>query len=348
MTASDVRATGTRIDTDARPSGDGLMNAVVQRSYGGPEVLEPGRIPRPKPGRREVLLRVEAAALSRGTWHLMTGLPRLVRLASGVRRPRRPVPGMDVCGTVEAVGSDVAGLRIGDRVVGVAKGSLAEFTVAAEKNLATAPTRIDATHAATLTESGVTALQALDTARVTEGSRVLVIGASGGVGSFAVKMAVARGATVTAVCSEAKAPMVALWGAERVVDYRRIDVTNEDATYDAVIDVAGGASLGRLRRILAPIGTIVFVGGEEGGTWTGGFGRPFRNRLRMLLRRQRYSVMIAKSDTRSIAELVRLVDHEGLVPHVHATYPLEQTTRAMSELADGAVCGKVAITVSGT
>ncbi len=344
MTSKHATETRRPADAGPSPSEDGTMAAIIQRSYGGPEVLEYGRVARPEPGRRDVLLRVHAASVSRGTWHLTTGLPRLVRLVTGIRRPRRSVPAMDVCGTVEAVGAGVTALRVGDRVAGIAKGSLAEFAVAAEKNLAAAPTRIDSAHAAVLTESGTSALQALDAARVTEGSRVLVIGASGGVGSFAVKMAVARGAAVTAVCGDAKAAMVSLWGAHRVVDYRHIDITAEDAEYDAVLDIAGGAPLGRLRRILAPTGTIVFVGNEEGGAWTGGFGRPFRNRLRMIVRRQRYAVLIAKSDTASIARIVRMVDG-GLVPHVHATYPLERAAEAMSALASGMVCGKVAITV---
>ena len=197
------------------------MRAVTQQAYGSVEVLDCRTVSRPTPGPGEVLVRVHAAGLDRGTWHLMTGLPRLVRLAMGLRRPRQPIVGRDLCGTVVEVGDGVTTVQVGQRVFGATSGSFAEYAVAKATKVSVAPQRATDEQAAVLGISGLTALQALDTARVTSGSRVLVIGASGGVGSYAVKLAVARGADVTAVCSAAKASTVREWGAQRVLDYAR-------------------------------------------------------------------------------------------------------------------------------
>ena len=322
------------------------MLAVHQTAYGSADVLTCVQAPRPVPGRGEVLLQVQAAALDRGTWHLMTGLPRLVRLAIGVRRPRRPVVGRDVAGIIVEVGPEVTGFRVGQQVFGIAPGSFAQFATAKVTKLALAPLRATPAEAATLGISGLTALQALDAARVERGHRVLVIGASGGVGSFAVKLAVARGAVVTAVCSGAKADIVRGWGAERVLDYARDDITAGSEPYDAIIDIAGGTPLRRLRRALTTTGTIVFIGQEGSGTWTGGFGRPMRNVLRMLPARQRYVMLTAREAAPDdLAQLAALVDDGALRPHLHAVYPLVQARAAMTDLVSGDVCGKVALLV---
>ena len=322
------------------------MLAVTQDAYGPADVLRCTSVPRPTPKRGEVLLQVEAAGLDRGTWHLMTGTPRMVRLAMGLRRPRQPIIGRDVAGTVLEVGPEVTGLAPGQRVFGAAPGSFAQYATANPAKLAVAPTRATAAEAATLAISGLTALQALDAARVDAGQRVLVLGASGGVGSYAVKLAVARGADVTAVCSAAKAEVVRGWGANRVLDYARDDVLAADEPYDVILDIAGGAPLRRLRRALAPSGTIAFIGNETGGDWTGGYGRPLRNALRMLASRQRYVMVVAREAAPDdLARLAELVDAGKLQPHVHATYPLERAREAMQALESGAVCGKVAVTV---
>lgn len=327
-------------------NGTGPTLAVTQHEYGGTDVLALERLPRPVPGKGEVLLRVHAAGLDRGTLHILTGLPRLARLALGLRRPRRRVPGLDVAGTVIETGPGVTRLTVGQEVFGIALGSLAEVAVATERKLVPAPQELTPVEAAVLGISGLTAIQALDAARVGHGDRVLVLGASGGVGSFAVKLAVGRGAVVTGVCSAAKADAVRAWGASEVLDHAVDDVTSGSARFDAIIDIAGGNPLRRLRRILTPTGTIVFVGVETDGPWTGGFGKPMRTAVRMLLARQRY-VMLASRETRTDLErLAEAVAKDGLRPHVHATYPLARTAEALDDLAAGSVIGKLAVTVT--
>ncbi len=327
------------------------MRAVVQAGYGGAEVLRLQDRPVPRPGRGEVLLRVEAAAVDRGTWHLMTGTPRLVRVVLGWRGPRKPlVPGRDVAGTVVALGEDVTRFAVGDQVFGTAAGSLAPYAASAETRLAHRPGAAAPAEAAVLAVSGLTALQALDAARVRAGDRVLVIGASGGVGAFAVQLATARGAEVTGVCSASKAEAVRGWGAVHVVDHARTDPTEPvagRAAYDAVVVVAGGASLRHLRRVLAPRGSLVFVGDETGGEWTGGYGRPMRWVLRMLLSRQRYAMVTSREKAPDdLARLAQAVRDGTLVAPVHAVLPLEQVQEAMRRLDAGEVVGKLAISVA--
>ncbi len=323
------------------------MAAVVQERYGPPSELRFTTAERPVPGPDEVLLAVRAAGVSRGVWHMMTGLPYLVRLVGGLRRPRRSIPGMDVCGEVVQLGSRVSGLQLGQRVFGIARGSFAEYAVARAKHLAVAPPELTDTQAGVLAESGLTALQALDAAGVgppaRAGCRVLVIGASGGVGSLAVQLATLRGAEVTAVCSAGKADVVAELGAARIVDHHRTDPLAEGRRYDVILDVAGGRKLSALRAGLAPGGTLVFVGNETGGAWTGGYGRPFAYQARMAVRPERFVNLLVRTDA---ADLARLADHardDGLRPRIHATFPLTQVRSALGELASGATAGKIAI-----
>lgn len=345
--STDAAATTTTSPTSTLTSAT-TMRAVVQRGYGDAEVLVHEHLAVPCPGRGEVLLRVDAAALDRGTVHFMTGLPKLLRLFLGWSRPRGTfVPGRDVAGTVVAVAEGVTRFGVGDRVFGCAQGSLAEFAIAAETKLAHQPSGASSAQAAVLAISGLTAIQALDAARVRQGDRVLVIGASGGVGAYAVQLAAARGATVTGVCSAAKAEAVRAWGADRVIDYAATDPTAGDERYDVVIDIAGGAALHRLRRIITPRGALVFVGNETGGEWTGGYGRPMRWALRMLVARQRF-VMLTARET-AVADLERLaqfVTDRTLVPPLHAVHPFDEVPEAMRELTSGRVVGKVAISVS--
>ena len=324
------------------------MRAVVQRGYGGTQVLGVEDLEIPRPGRGEVLVRVDAAAVDRGTWHLMTGLPKLLRPFLGWKRPRGTyVPGRDVAGSVVAVGVGVTRFRVGDLVFGSARGSLAEYATALETKLAHQPVGASPTEAAVLAISGLTAIQALDAARVTAGDRVLVIGASGGVGAYAVQLAVARGAVVTGVCSAAKADAVRGWGAAHVLDHATTDPTAGDEQYDVVVDIAGATTLRRLRRIVTTAGTLVFVGNETGGDWTGGYGRPMRWAVRMLVSRQRF-VMLASREkaVTDLERLARSVEDGTVVPPVHAVYSLAEVREAMGELAGGRVVGKVAIAVS--
>ena len=326
------------------------MAAVTQQRYGPPQVLRLSTVNRPVPRPDEVLLAVHAAGVSRGVWHMTTGRPRLVRLIGGVRRPRQATPGMDVCGHVVQVGSGVSSLRVGQRVFGIARGSFAEYAVAKAKHLSEAPKELTDCEAAVLAESGLTALQALDAAGVgtstKPGCRILVIGASGGVGSFAVALSALRGAVITGVCSADKAGFVRDLGAQRVLDYRRVDPLAEGARYDVILDVAGGRKLSALRSALSSRGTLVFVGNESGGPWTGGYGRPFAYQVRMALRRQRFVNLLVRTDA---ADLARLADHardDGLRPRMHATFPLADACRALQELSSGAAAGKIAVQIN--
>ncbi len=323
------------------------MRAIVQRGYGDAEVLEIEDLEVPRPGRGAVLVRVDAAAVDRGTWHLMTGFPKLLRLFLGWKKPRGTyVPGRDVAGTVVAVGAGVTRFQVGDLVFGSARGSLAEYATALEAKLAHQPVGASPAEAAVLAISGLTAMQALDAARVTEGDRVLVIGASGGVGAYTVQLAVARGALVTGVCSAAKADAVRGWGAAHVLDYASTDPTGGGQQYDVVVDIASGAALRRRRRLVTTRGALVFVGTETGGEWTGGYGRPLRWAVRMLLSRQRFVMLTSRERAvNDLERLARSVADGDVVPPVHAVYSLAEVREAMGELARGRVVGKVAIAV---
>jgi NADPH:quinone reductase-like Zn-dependent oxidoreductase len=239
------------------------MRAIVQDRYGPTEVLELRDIPRPAPGDDEVLIGVHAAGVDRGVWHLMTGRPYLVRPAFGIRGPRTPVPGMDLAGVVEAVGARVTRFAPGHEVFGVGKGAFAQYATAPAGKLAHKPARLSFEQAGVLGISGLTALQALrDHGRVRAGQRVLVVGASGGVGTYAVQIAKAHGAEVTGVSSTAKVDLVRSLGADHVIDYHRDDFADGARRYDVILDIGGNSTLTRLRRALTPTGTLVIVGGR--------------------------------------------------------------------------------------
>lgn len=321
-----------------------MMTATVQRRYGDDpsEVLATGQVPVPAIGARDVLVEVRAAAVDRGTWHLMVGRPYAARLAFGVRRPRNPVPGRDLAGVVVAVGEAVTRFAPGDEVYGTGAGSYAEYTSANESRLAPKPANLTFEQAAAVPVSGLTALQGLcDVGRLEPGQDVLVIGASGGVGSYAVQIAVARGARVTAVCSAAKADAVRALGAHEVLDHATDGVAPSGRGHDLVLDIAGDTPLAQLRASLAPDGTLVVVGGEV-GRWIG-IGRQLRavalspfvgQRLTMLVSRERHEVL---------ERLTELVEEGSITPVVDRTYPLEETAAAMARLIAGSVTGKLVI-----
>ncbi len=323
------------------------MSAVVQDGYGTSDVLRLARVARPEIGPREVLIGVRAAGLDRGTWHLMQGKPRLLRLVFGLRAPKQPVIGRDVAGTVVEVGSEVTAFGVGDDVFGVAPGSVAEYAVAREDKLARRPVNLTWEQAAVVPISGGTALQAvIDVGAVAAGQRVLVIGASGGVGSYAVQLAKSAGAEVTAVASRAKLDLVRTLGADHVLDYARDDVADGVQQYDLIIDIAGLTDLARLRRALTPAGILVLVGGEGGGDWTGGtLGRQIRARLTSLFGRQRLTSVIAKERGSDYQRLAVLLESHQVIPALERAYPLAQAADAMRRLEAGTVRGKVAITV---
>lgn len=320
--------------------------AVVRTSYGPVGTLRLAPVPKPVAGKGQVLLRVHAAGLDRGAWHLMTGRPYLMRLAFGVRRPRNPVLGREVAGTVVEVGPGVTRFAVGDEVFGICPGAFAEYAVADPAKLARKPADLTFEQAAVLPISGLTALQALrDAGRVEAGQRVLVIGASGGVGTYAVQLARASGALVTGVCSTAKLDLVRSLGAERVVDYTREDYADGEHRYDLVLDIAGNPSVSRLQRTLTPTGTAVLVGGEQGGNLTGGMDRQLRALATSLVVRQRLTGLLCKENAADLERLTQYVESGQLTPVVDRSCPLEQVPDAMRDLEAGRVSGKIAIRI---
>jgi NADPH:quinone reductase-like Zn-dependent oxidoreductase len=275
----------------------------------------------------------------------MTGSPYAVRLALGLRRPRKPVAGRDVAGTVAAVGPAVTRFAVGDEVYGVAPGSFAEYAVGREDRLARKPANLSFVQAAAVPVSGGTALRALrDVGRVHDGQTVLVIGASGGVGTFAVQLAKAFGAQVTGVCSTAKLDLVSSLGADHVVDYTREDVTDGARRYDLVLDIGGSTPVRRLRRAVAPRGTLVIVGGEGSGGLTG-MGRQLAAVAMSPFVRQRLTLITPKESAEVYDALTELIEARAVVPSVHRTFALEEAPEAMRLLGQGTVRGKLVVTV---
>jgi NADPH:quinone reductase-like Zn-dependent oxidoreductase len=330
--------------TAVRPTS--TMRAVIQEAYGDADVLRPAERSLPRTLRDdEVLVRVHAAGLDRGTWHLMTGTPYAVRLVMGLRRPKQPVPGLDLSGTVAAVGTAVTRFAPGDEVYGIGTGTFAEYTVAREDKLAPKPASLTHEQAATVPVSAITALQSVsDIAGVKAGDRVLVTGASGGVGSYAVQLAAAAGAEVTGVCSAAKAELVRSLGAVDVLDYAHDDFAATGTRYDVIIDIAGNASLSRLRRALTPTGTAVLVGGEDAGRLLG-MNRQLRALVVSLFSRQRLTMRVPKESASDLERLSALIEAGQVTPSVGATYRLEDAPQAMRDLVAGRMRGKAAILI---
>jgi NADPH:quinone reductase-like Zn-dependent oxidoreductase len=325
---------------------DTTMRAVVQDRYGHSEVLRLAQLPRPAIGDDQVLVKVHAAGLDRGTEHLMTGKPYAMRLGFGIRRPKRPVLGRDVAGTVVEVGRGVTRFSSGDEVYGVAPGSFAEYAVTREDKLARKPANLSFTQAAVVPISGGTALQALtDAGEVEAGQSVLVTGASGGVGSYAVQLANTFGADVTGVCSAGKVDYVTGLGAQHVIDYDHTDWADGTRRYDLILDIAGSPPVHRLRRALTPHGTVVFVGGEHGGSLTG-MGRQLRGALLISpFVQQKLTLLLARERAEDYERLTSLIEAGRVAPSLDRSYPLEQTVDAMRLLEEGGIRGKVAITV---
>ena len=332
--------------TDGTTSTQNTMRAIVQDTYGCADVLRIAQIPRPTVADNQILIRVHAAGLDRGTWHLMTGKPYLQRVVLGFRGPRNPVPGRDVAGTVVAVGPAVTRFSVGDEVYGIGPGSFAEYTVARQDRLARKPANITFEQAAVVPVSAMTALRALsDVGHVATGQKVLVVGASGGVGSYAVQLAKAFGAEVTGVASTGKLDLVRTLGADHVIDYTRDDFANGTDHYDLILDIAGNPTLSRLRRALTPTGTAVIVGGEEGGNLTGGMNRQFRALALSPLVRQRLTMLTPKEHATVLERLTELIEAGQVTPSIDRTYPLERVPEAMRQLEAGDVRGKIAITI---
>ena len=325
------------------------MTAIAQDEYGTAPgaVLRLAEIARPAIADDEILVRVRAASVDRGTWHLMAGLPYPMRLAGfGLRRPKAANPGRSLAGTAESAGQEVAGFEPGDEVHGTCGGSFAPYARARAGRLAPKPANLSFAQAAAVPVSALTALQAVrDQAQVQAGQKVLIIGASGGVGTFAVQIAKAFGAQVTGVCSTAKTDLVRAIGAGHVADHTRQDFAGGQHRYDVILDIGGTGRLSHLRRALTPRGRLVMVGGESGGRWLGGMDRLLRALLVFPLVSQKLSTFIASENSADLRVLRDLIESGTIAPAIDRTYPLSQTPAAIRHVREGRARGKVVITI---
>jgi NADPH:quinone reductase-like Zn-dependent oxidoreductase len=327
------------------------MRGIAQDRYGpAPEdVLRIAELAEPAVADGQVLVRVRAASVDRGTWHVMAGLPYPIRLAGfGFRRPKYANPGRALAGTVEAVGAGVSGFSPGDPVFGIGKAAFAEYALAPAGKVTAKPATLSFAQAAAVPISGLTALQAVrDHGRMQPRERVLIIGASGGVGSFAVQLSKSAGAEVTGVCSTGKVDEVRALGADHVIDYTREEVTDGRRRYDVILDIGGNRRLSQLRRILTPRGRLVIVGGENGGRWLGGTDRQIRARLLSIFVRQQLGTFINKENARDLITLREMFDTGTLAVAVDRSYPLADVPAAIRHLLDGHTRGKIIILVHG-
>ncbi len=323
------------------------MKAIVQDTYGSADVLELRNIAAPEIAAGEVLVRVHAASVDRGVWHVMTGLPYPVRLAGyGLRAPKNPVPGTSIAGVVATVGREVTRFQPGDEVFGIGQGAFAEYARAPENKLAPKPANLTYEQAAAVPVSGLTALQGLrDHGRVQPGQTVLITGASGGVGTFAVQLAAAFGAQVTGVCSTTKVELVRSIGAGHVIDYTRADFADGKQRYDMILDIGGNPSLSRLRQALTPKGTLVIAGGETGGRWLGGSDRQLRALLLSRFVGQQLTTFICRENHEDLLVLKELIEAGRITPVIDRSYPLSEAPKAIRYLEEGRARGKVVITL---
>ncbi|MDQ5840449.1 MAG: NAD(P)-dependent alcohol dehydrogenase [Chloroflexota bacterium] len=323
------------------------MKAIVQDVYGSTEVLELRDVDKPVPGDDEVLIRVHAAGVDQGVWHLMTGLPYLTRAVGfGLTSPKTGIRGREVAGEVEAIGRNVVGFRPGDEVFGTCEGSFAEYACAKEGKLALKPANLSFEQAAAVPISAVTALQGLrDSGQVQPGQDVLIIGAGGGVGAYAVQLAKAFGAQVTGVCSTGKLELVRSVGADHVIDYKHDDFADGRNRYDLILDTAGNRRLSVLRRALKPHGTLVIVGGEGGGKWTGGFGRSLRAAALSLFVGQKLKGLLAVERAQDLRALAELIEAGTVKPVIDRSFALADAPAAIQYMHEGRARGKVVVTV---
>jgi len=332
--------------TSTSPRVPPTMRAIVQRRYGSTDALHHTITATPAVRDGEVLIAVSAAAVDRATWHLMTGRPYAARLAYGLRRPKTPIPGCGLAGTVVEVSGQVERFDVGDRVFGIGRGAFSEYATAAEDQLALIPNGLDFEAAAAVPDSGLTALQAVtEVAQVAVGQSVLIIGASGGVGSFATQIASNIGADVTGVCSGAKAELVRSLGASRVIDYQRAAIESEGTNYDVVLDIGGNTPLRRLRNVMQARGTLVIVGGEGGGRWFGGADRQVRALAWSRFTTQRLTTFIATEHHEGLDTLARMLADSSVVSAVTRRCALADAPRAIDDLVAGRIAGKAVIVI---
>ena len=322
------------------------MQAITFAKYGGPDVLSHGTAPVPTPADGQVLIRVKAASVNPLDWHLIRGLPYLVRLQAGVRRPKRQTPGADVAGVIEAVGNGATRFQVGDEVFGEVNGSFAELATTNEKNLAIKPSNISFEQAAAMPVAALTALQGLrDKGHIRAGHKVLINGASGGVGTMAVQIAKALGAEVTAVCSGRNLDLVRSIGADHVVDYTEADFTQLDEKFDIIYDAIGNRSVFECRKIMAPDGVLVAVGADGMGNWIGPLTHFAKVGIASLLGSQQMAVFLAKVDHEDLAAIAGMVEAGDVTPVIDRTYSLAQVPEAVAYLEAGHARGKVVISL---
>jgi NADPH:quinone reductase-like Zn-dependent oxidoreductase len=327
------------------------MTAIVHDAYGTvpADVLRFIEVDKPTIADDQALVRVRAASVDRGTWHIMAGLPYPIRIAGfGLRKPKYLNPGRSLAGIVEAVGKDVTNFKPGDEVFGIGAGSFAEYVGARTDKLATKPSNLSFDEAAAVPISGLTALQAVrDHGAVEAGQKVLIVGASGGVGSFAVQIAKAFGAEVIGVSSTAKVDLVRALGADHVIDYSGEDFADGQHRYDVILDTGGNRRLSHLRRALTPKGRLVIVGGETDGRWLGGTDRQLRARLLSLFVGQKLGTFISSENAADLNALRDLIEAGKIKPAIDRTYPLRDAATAIGDLIDGRARGKIVITIGG-
>jgi NADPH:quinone reductase-like Zn-dependent oxidoreductase len=323
------------------------MQAIVQDRYGSAEVLQLRDIDKPAVGVDDVLLRVHAAGVHIGDWHLMTGEPYLMRVIGfGFRAPKARVRGMDVAGVVEAVGHNITRFQAGDEVFGTCDGAFAEYASARQDMLAPKPANLTFEQAAAVPTSALTALQALRTGGIQSGQKVLIVGASGGVGLFAVQIAKSFGAEVTGVCSPAKLEIVRSVGADHVIDYTQEDFTRSGRQYDLILDMGGNRSLSQLRRAVTPRGTLVPVGGEGGDRWIG-IGRSLQALVVSPFVRHNLRPVSSKPNQADLQILKELIDAGKVTPVIDRTYSLSKVPDAIRYLHEGRARGKLVISLRG-
>jgi NADPH:quinone reductase-like Zn-dependent oxidoreductase len=321
------------------------VKAIVQTKYGSPDVLQFKEIDKPVVKEEEVLVGVRAAAVNIGDWHLLRGVPYAMRMVSGLRRPRRGVPGLDLAGQVEAVGGGVKELRPGDEVFGWCRGAFAEYACAREHNLLAKPANLTSEQAAAVGDSAFTALDAVrDQGQVKPGYEVLINGASGGVGTFAVQIAKSFGARVTGVCSTRNVDMVRSIGVDRVIDYTREDFTQSGLRYNVMLDLVGSRSLSDCRQALTPRGTYVLVGVLDLGRWFG-LARQIKVLSLSPFVRQRMRVFIVRHNREDLAILKELVETGQVTPVIDRRYELREVPEALRYQGEGHAHGKIVIAV---
>jgi NADPH:quinone reductase-like Zn-dependent oxidoreductase len=322
------------------------MKAIVTHTYGPPDVLMFEDVESPTIGDDDVLVRVHAASVNPLDWHYTTGTPYLLRLSAGLRRPKRSIRGVDLAGRVDSVGANVTEFRPGDAVFGSSGGSFAEYVSVTEKDLVHLPSAMSFEDAAAVPIAAITALQGLrDHARVRAGQSVLINGAAGGVGTYAVQIAKALGADVTGVCSTKNVEMVRSLGADHVIDYTADDFASHDHRYDVMLDNVGNRSLSDCRRVLTAKGTYVVVGGPKKGKWLGPVKRLVAAKVRFMFASQRSVSFVAKMLKKDLLALVELIESGQIRSVIDRRYPLANAADAVHYLADGHASGKVIIDV---